>query len=159
MGYSYGRTRTGRHGLACDKCGTVGNVRKRACRFRVSDEGGITLPWCPAPALCNPCFTQLGGSAGLHGDACRDGAAVAQADYDRTAERLAAGDKHVRVAYGDWHAQVPTGSVLVGFTGSDRVMVYRLMPKGAYKGCGFLSDYVDSIPADGNGEPLAIVLA
>jgi len=157
MGYSFGRTASGRYALACDKCGTVGGVRKRACRYRVSDEGGHSLPWCPAPALCGACFKVLGGTAGIHGEVCRDGAASAQADYDRKAARLAAGDKLVRVGYGSWHAKVPSGMVLVGFSGTDRVMEYRTMPKDVYRGGGFLSDYPDSTPADAEGVPLASV--
>ena len=149
-----GQNASGRWILACDKCGTVGGVRKRTCRYRVSDEGGQTLPWCPAPALCSACFRVLGGTAGIHGEVCRNGAALAQADYDRKAARLAAGDKLVRVGYGSWHADVPDGSVLVGFSGTDRVMEYRLMAKDVYKNGGFLSDYPDSIPADERGVPL-----
>ena len=157
MGYSYGQSMNGRWILACDKCGTVGAVRKRKCRFMVADEGGRALPWCPAPALCGPCFKALGGTAGIHGDRCREGAAAAQAEYDEKAARIAAGDKPVRVAYGDWHGRVPTGAVLVGFRGSDDVWEYRLMRKAVYTGGGYLSDYPDSILADEQGVPLVTV--
>lgn len=158
MGYSFGQNSAGRWVLACDKCGRIGGgVRKRKCKYMVSDEGGHALPWCPAPALCSACFRALGGTAGVHGDVCRDGAALAQADYDRKAGRLAAGDKLVRVAYGDWHARVPKGAVLVGFKGSDQVWEYRLMPKDVYTGGGYLSDYPDSILADEEGVPLIVV--
>jgi hypothetical protein len=154
MGYSFGRNDSGRWVLACDKCGSIGGTRKRKCRYMVADEGGRSLPWCPAPALCGPCFKVLGGTAGIHGDVCRNGAALAQAEYDQKAARLVAGDKAVRVGYGDWHAKVPTGWVLAGFKGSDDVMEYRLMPKDVYKGGGFLSDYPDSILADEQGVPV-----
>lgn len=157
MGYSFGQNSAGRWVLSCDKCGTVGGVRKRACKYKVADERGVALPWCPPPALCSACFTVLGGTAGIHGDTCRDGAAAAQVDYDRKAARLAAGDKLVRVAYGDWHARVPKGAVLVGFKGSDGVMEHRLMPKDVYQNGGFLSDYPDSILADEEGVPLVVV--
>lgn len=154
MGYSYGQNGNGRWVLACDKCGSIGGTRKRPCRYRIHYADGTSLPWCPAPALCGPCFKALGGTAGLHGDTCRDNAARAQADEDHKAACLAAGDKRVIVAYGDWHASVPTGMSLVGFRGADGVEEYRLMPSDVYKSGGFLSDYPDSVPATKDGVPV-----
>ena len=147
MGYSYGQNDRGNWVLACDKCGSVGATRKRACRFKVTDDQGRNpLPWCPAPALCGSCFKEKGGSAGIHGDRCREGAAHAQAQADATRARMEAGDKKVFVAYGDWHAQVAAGMVVAGFRGADGVEEYRTMPKDDYKTGGFLSDYSDSTP-------------
>lgn len=146
MGYSYGRSDTGRWILACDGCGAIGDTRKRACKYKVTSERGQTLPWCPAPALCGACFRVAGGTAGIHGETCREGAAMAQAEYDRKAARLAAGDKAVFVGYGDWHAQVAAGMVVAGFRGADGTEEYRTMPKDTYKGGGYLSDYPDALP-------------
>ena len=157
MGYSYGRSMNGRWILACDKCGAVGGVRKRKCRYTVTDERGMNpLPWCPAPALCGPCFKALGGTAGIHGDTCRDAAAHAQSEADAKRARLAAGDKAVNVAYGSWHQSVPDGMVLVGFKGLDGVQEHRLMATDVYRGGGYLSDYADSILADEFGLPVLV---
>lgn len=141
MGYAY--TRTG--GLCCDSCGTPG-ARKRKCPHTVTTDGH-TLPWCPAPALCAPCYARKGGLRGVHPERCREGAAAAQAEYDRIAERIAAGESQVKAAWGDWHAKVPTGLVGVLFVGAD-TRTYALVPQADYdpRARKFLSDYPDAQP-------------
>lgn len=88
MGYSYGRTSSGRYALACDNCGTTDRVRKRKCPYTVlTDSIRSTngqrhrLPYCPAPALCGSCLKQLGGSRKLH-EHCAAPAAASQVEYD-----------------------------------------------------------------------------
>lgn len=88
MGYSYGRTYSGRYALACDNCGTVGGVRKRKCPHTVLTDSIRSvngqrhrLPYCPAPAVCSPCLKELGGSRKIH-ENCAEPAAKSQAEYD-----------------------------------------------------------------------------
>lgn len=151
MGYAYGRTATGRYALACDSCGNVGGVRKRPCRFWIRYADGTSLPYCPAPALCSPCFARRGGSKKIHGDACRDGAATSQAREDKITARLEAGDKEVKAAWGSWHADVPEGMTLVMVRGTDKAESYWLIPRAEYGNGGFLSEYPSAIPATASG--------
>lgn len=137
MGYGYGWTETGRMALACDKCGNVGGVRKRTCPYKVSSSahrstGRYTLPYCPAPALCSPCYKALGGLRGVHGQSCAEGAAAMQATEDAEQAALDAGDLLVAAAWGDWAEGVEPGYVKVKFTGNGRE-VERHMPKALYE--------------------------
>ena len=156
MGYSYGRTSSGRYALCCDSCGNTGGVRKRTCRFKVSYHDGMVLPYCYPPALCSPCFAKRGGGKGIHGEDCKNGAAASQAEQDAKAAKLAAGDKQVMAAWGTWFADVPEGMSLVLFRGADKIEDYRLMPEDDYKTGGFLSDYPNTIPATETGAPLVV---
>lgn len=131
MGYGYGWSDSGRMALACDQCGAVGGVRKRPCRFKVSHDG-YSLPYCPAPALCNPCFKGLGGSKGVHGERCREGAEVSQRAEDERQAGLAAGRLLRRGAWGSWHENVPEGWVGVAFHGQGDVVEYRLVADEEY---------------------------
>lgn len=97
MGYSYGRTASGRSGLSCDSCGSVGQTRKRVCPYTVLSSSShsakrFAVPYSPAPALCPACFKAEGGIRGVHGQDCKDGAAAAQvkaAGVDRQRRLLA----------------------------------------------------------------------
>ncbi|MFI7608469.1 hypothetical protein ACIBTV_25415 [Micromonospora sp. NPDC049366] len=153
MGYSYGRTPAGRQGLACDKCGKVGGVRKRKCPYTVTGDNSRSpdgkrhaLPYCPAPAVCPECWTKLKPTA--HAE-CKEGAARRQAEEDAKQARLDSGDLIVLSAVGDWHEGVPTGMVRVTF-GGPAWSGHRdfLMPKDVYKNDGWLSDYPQAVPAD-----------
>lgn len=124
MGYAYGP-----RGLCCDRCGEDGSARKRPCPHKVTREA-YTLPYCPAPALCSTCFAELGGSRGVHGDRCRDGAAAMQLEEDERAARLAAGDWRIAARYGDWHEQVPEGWIGVTYRRGDRER-HALVLKGS----------------------------
>lgn len=126
MGYVY----EGRK-LCCDACGEPG-ARKRACVFKVTNEGGGVLPYCPAPALCGACFKQRGGGKGVHAG-CEEGARAAQARADAKKARLAAGEHVHCVSYGDWHAAVPEGWVGLGFRNQAGEELRRLAPKAAYE--------------------------
>jgi len=120
MGYSYGRSASGRMALSCDHCGQVGGVRKRKCPFKVMDSGLRTkgvryaLSYCPAPAYCAKCFSANGGSKGIH-EFCQEPARKAQEKYDAERAKLEAGELHVTSAYGDWCASVSKGWVGVVF--------------------------------------------
>lgn len=153
MGYTYGRTASGRMALACDNCGAVGGVCRRTCPHKVLGDSmravsgkRYAMPYCPAPALCGPCLSKLGGLHQLHRD-CAAGAARAQAEYDETQRRLDAGEYQVVAAYGDWHELVPEGMVGVIFGGRDwgetRNEIAVLVPKDAYAPSSrrWLTDY------------------
>lgn len=123
MGYSYGRTASGRSALSCDNCGGVGDTRKRVCPHKVLCSshriGGQrhALPYCPAPAVCSACWKTLGGNAVLHGEKCREGAAASQALSDAEQALIDAGAALRRAAWGDWQGPVPKGMVGVLFSG------------------------------------------
>ena len=166
MGYSYGMDARGRFTrLACDSCGAAdGTTRKRTCRFKVRYFEGGALPYCPAPALCPACFTKHGGSKGIHGDSCRDGAARSQAREDERGRRRAAGELEVKSAFGDWHETVPKGMTGVRFVGgaptphvinSGTTEAWKLMPAGAYEPGAkpWLSDYAADGLTDWTGHP------
>ena len=110
MGYGYGHTSSGRYALACDRCGTVGGVRKRPCPHKVltdSARGPRTwLRYCPAPALCGECYRELGGLRGVHPERCTKGAAASQAEYDARQARLDAGESMVVAAWNGPSADV-----------------------------------------------------
>lgn len=110
--------------IVCDSCGVSGGVRKRRCAYKVDG-----LPYCPAPALCGPCYSKHGGLRGVHGERCREGAAESQARSDADKAREAAGDRKVRSAYGSWHEDVPKGKVGV-YYGDD---TYVLVDEAEYK--------------------------
>jgi len=157
MGYCYGYTASGRQALACDGCGTVGGVRKRACRFRVTSDTlrsavRIVMSYCSPPALCAACFKAAGGSKGIHGEQCREGAAKSQAEYDATEAALDAGESFVIAAWGDWQPGVPEGMVGVLFRGRAGE-TGRLVTKACYssRGTSKLSDYPDALPWAGTG--------
>jgi len=143
MGYSYGwNPRTGRTGLACDKCGNVGSARKRECPHKVRGDSlrsvavghRYELPYCPAPALCSECLRALGGIHGVHGDECKRGAAAMQAQHDHTEARLKDGAWLVVAAYGDWKEGVPAGQVGVTFRNYEHRERSFIMPAEDYKG-------------------------
>lgn len=156
MGYSYGRNAAGNWALACDNCGDVGSVRKRPCRFKVLGDSHRTmdgkrhaLPYCQPPALCSPCFTRLGGTRGVHGDECRDGAAYFQARADAKEAALDAGLGLVAAAWGDWQEYVPEGMTGVLFTGrASKPEFYRLVPADSYHPGAkpALTDYPEAVP-------------
>ena len=103
MGYGYDSNRR----LVCDHCGTSGGVRRRKCPYTVSSasrpgDRAHSLPYCPAPALCAPCYLSLGGLRGVHGDSCAEGARASQDREDAKQARLATGDYHVVCRYGTW---------------------------------------------------------
>lgn len=129
MGYSFDM----RGRLVCDHCGRSGGVRRRKCKYMVTDwTSGVRLPYCPSPALCSACYADMGGLNGVHGESCRAGATMAQRQYDEEHTRLSAGDSIVRAAWGDWHALVPPTMVGVLFKDLDGVERYRLVPKAEY---------------------------
>lgn len=106
--------------LVCDGCGISGGVRKRKCAYKVRVsrlDGGHSIPYCSPPALCGPCYKKHGGLRGVHGDACRDGAAESQARHDADEARLASGDFKSQGAFGDWNELVPKGKVGLLFYG------------------------------------------
>jgi hypothetical protein len=145
MGYCYDR-RTGR--LVCDSCGRSQDVRRRKCKYKVTDHTGLTLPYCYPPALCPTCYKAEGGLSGVHGETCRTGAAASQARDDLVGATLAAGGAISTVGYGDWHEDVPAGMVGRGFQYLDGQMTYRLIPRDvdhAVGGQGFLADYSDTV--------------
>jgi hypothetical protein len=145
MGYS--TDRSGR--LCCDSCGTAGGVRKRTCTQLVTLENGHKIPYCPAPAYCAECFKAKGGSRGVHGETCREGAARSSERYAHERARLEAGDLRVRSAFGSWHETVPEGYAGVIFQGLDEEETYRLIPIVLYDQRGespFLSDLATSYP-------------
>ena len=153
MGYGYGRTASGRMALACDNCGAVGEVRKRACPHMVRSHDLPDLHYCPAPALCGPCWEKLGRQR-VH-DGCRAGAATSNERERERTRRLTLGELEVLAAWGDWHAAVPTGQagVLFGGLGArtarlDARHEYRLVPKADYdpRAKHYLADYPDAMP-------------
>lgn len=151
MGYSYSRTGS----LCCDKCGTTGGVRKRTCPHKVTypqDGPGRSLPYCPAPALCRPCWVELGGTRTLHAQ-CKEPARRATEENQRIADRIAGGDLQVMSANG---SGVPAGMVGVTFAPNrtDRwhEKTYRLIDRDTYRaqhatpGPTFLSDFPNAQP-------------
>ncbi len=102
--------------LACDGCGIAGGVRKRKCAYKVAYPG-YSIAYCSPPALCSPCYKKYGGLRGIHGDACRDGAAASQAEIAADEARSAVGDLRLRSALrqGD--------KVLLKFDGDIAVLV------------------------------------
>jgi hypothetical protein len=145
MGYSYGMAPSGRWALACDSCGEVGAVRKRTCPHKVTSDSTrgprYALPYCPAPALCGPCFQRHGRTKGLH-DRCAEGAAAAQAKYDETEARFQSGEGVVVAAWGDWDAETPSGMVRFRCIFATREERDYLVPDEDYPtGDGFLGDY------------------
>ena len=156
MGFSYGRTASGRSTLSCDSCGTVGGVRKRTCPHKVHYAGGGSLPYCYPAALCSACYATAKPT--LHAGHAELAAARTAAESAKHA-RLVAGDKEVSTAFGSWHAKVPTGFVGVGFAGpaTERGMLngsiseWRLVPAEVYDPSvrRYLSDYHGALPWSG----------
>jgi hypothetical protein len=147
MGYSYGRSENGRWLLSCDNCGAVGEVRKRTCPYKVTTTEGHALPYCPAPALCGPCFAKYGGTRGVHGAECAKGAAASQARYDEERARLATGDSRVRGAWGEWQEYVPAGRVGLLFRNQDGRERHYTVTAEEYDTHGpWLSEYPDAQP-------------
>ena len=148
MGYSYGRSASGRMALSCDHCGVVGGVRKRRCPFKVSDSGlrskGVrhTVSYCPAPAYCDKCFSANGKTKGIH-EFCEAPAKAAQAKYDAERAKLEAGELHVVSAFGDWCASVALGYVGVVFSSLWGTEVFAQVEEGEYSASQkpWLSDY------------------
>ena len=134
MGYCYA-IRNGRHILACDSCGTAGNVRKRRCIYG----------WCQPPALCGPCYATLKPT--LHGDACRISAEQYQAEKDAEQAILDGGDAISRTGWGSWHDAVPDGYVGRRFEYGDGTSAYRLIPADIDndRTSKALSDYPEAI--------------
>ena len=126
MGYSYGMGASGRTGLSCDGCGTVGGVRKRTCPHKVTTSSATghrhALPWCPAPAYCSRCFAERGGSKGIH-VACAEAVIREQAREDAEQARYNAGERKVTAAFGDWADWVPDGMVGVHFSDGARALI------------------------------------
>lgn len=147
MGYSYGfNPATGRMNLSCDSCGTITNVRKRTCPYCVRYHDGTSLPYCPAPALCGPCFTKRGKNAGVH-EACKEGARQAQARENVITARLSLGEHRLAAGFGSWHETVPEGSVGAIFRNKQGEEVYRLIPVELYQNRppdAFLEDFTES---------------
>lgn len=106
--------------MVCDGCGIAGGVRKRKCPYKVrysAHNGGGSAHYCSPPALCGDCYKKYGGLRGVHGDACRDGAAASQAREDADDLRAKSGDLALRSAIrqGD--------KVLLRFDGDIAVLV------------------------------------
>lgn len=129
----------------CDRCDERGGVRTRTCPHRVYYPAGGSLPYCAAPALCSKCYAEV--KALLHKD-CKAGAAKSQAAVNLRAERLAAGEYEVSAAFGDWHKDVPNGTVGLCFRNRDGLETFRLVRAHSYKRGGYLSDYPDALPWD-----------
>ena len=146
MGYCYDL----RNRLVCDSCGDSGKTRKRTCPFKVHYPEGGSLPYCYPSALCPPCYAKH--KATLHAG-CKDAAAKRNAELNVEGVRLAAGELKVKAAWGDWHADVPDGFSGVYFKGATSE-AYKLVPKGDYKGSGWLSDFPNALdwtgPVTGN---------
>lgn len=130
MGYCYSRT----GGLVCGGCGQPG-ARKRRCAYTVlcdSIRGARQrLDYCSPPALCSRCYKAAGGLRGVHGQACKDGAAASQAAADSVESRLDDGEAFVIVAFGAGDRGVPAGLVGVGFR-SRAGESWRLVPEDDY---------------------------
>ena len=106
--------------LVCDGCGIAGGVRKRKCAYKVRAsvlDGGYSIPSCSPPALCSDFYKKYGGLRGVHGDACRDGAAASQDLADADDKRYAEGDLRLRSAIRQ------DGKVLLRFDGDIAVLV------------------------------------
>lgn len=142
MGYSFGYNDNGRLVRSCDRCGAVGGVRKRTCRFKVTYAEGYSLPYCYPPALCSDCAKKL---KPLHGESCQVGAAKATAREVERKARLVSGDFEVRSAFGHWHPAVPQAWVGVRFV-SLNGDVWKLLPATDYNGAGgWLSEYPTAV--------------
>lgn len=146
MGYCYYNGR-----LCCDKCGTNDGARKRQCPYKVTCSAlqsavqgyRPTLPYCTAPVLCATCYRAKGGLRGVHSDACRDGAAKAQAEDDAEQARLERGDSRVVSACGGPHSLIPgleRGQVQVIFSTLDGTRTTLVVPSECYPGSGWLSE-------------------
>lgn len=106
MGYSYGRSASGRMALSCDNCGHVGGVSKRRC----------PVNYCTPTALCRACnatVRQNGTWAEWHVECPR-----MHAEYvAQQAEKAAHPDLWARAAWSDSPAhglnQAPKGMVRV----------------------------------------------
>lgn len=129
MGYSYDSL--GR--LACDGCGKTGGVRRRPCPYKVRDECGHTLNYCPASAYCAECHAAR--KATRHAD-CKAGAARSQAEYDARRAVLDAGEHVLSSAVGDWADGVPEGYCRVTFRGRGGQSSVYLIPTAEYDNRG-----------------------
>lgn len=129
MGYSFDY----RGRLCCDNCGQPGGVRKRKCPHTVmgnSHRGArYALPYCPTPAVCQPCWEKLGKNK-VH-DRCKEGAARMQAKDDAVQELLDAGHYLPLSAFGSWHDTVPKGYTGVIFGNGYHEVAGRWEPKHA----------------------------
>lgn len=125
MGYSYGRSESGRLVLACDGCGKLGGVRKRTCPHKVYYAEGGSSPYCPAPALCTPCYHVHKGA--MHRE-CAEGAAKATAREVERKRRLEAGEAELRTCWGSWHETVPAGFVGARYLALGGKETYVLLP-------------------------------
>lgn len=134
MGYTSVKTASGRYALACDKCGKPGEVRKRPCTYKVLTDSlrgaRQELPYCHAPALCSPCFKELGSTKGVHAK-CAEPAAEAQQRYDETEGALNEGDALVISAVQGDGVSAPEGTVGLTFV-SRTGRYYRLMDATEY---------------------------
>lgn len=125
MGYCY--EAYGSRRLVCDKCGHAGGVRKRTCPYKVAWHDGHALRYCPPPALCAPCYKEMGGLRGVHGEHCRQGAASSQVQQNVTKAKFVP-EGMVGVLYkGRW----PDGSANEA---------YYLVPKKAYESRPWFSE-------------------
>lgn len=128
MGFCY-ELRGSRRVLCCDNCGVAGGVRRRPCKYKVLGSSLRTvdgqrhaLPYCPAPALCTPCFRALGGGKALHAQ-CEAPALEAQRDADAEQVVVDSGVP-IRVAgFGTSHEDVPVGKVGVVFSDGSAYLV------------------------------------
>lgn len=147
MGHSYDKQ--GR--LCCDGCGNSGGVRARKCRYLISRDG-YKLPYCYPPDLCAACFKKHGGTRGIHGDKCKEGAARMQAQEDARQARLQAGEWEVRSAFGSGGAlisgwpEVPEDYTGVVFRNAKGEEVNALVPRDSYNPGTkrYLSDYPEA---------------
>lgn len=153
MGYSYGRTSRGGQALACDHCGeSEGRTRKRTCPHKVltdslrsSNGKRHSISYCYPPAYCPDCFKKAGGSKGVHGEKCREGAAKSTAEYDAIEAALDVGEKFVVSA-----SRAPEGKTEVTFWGRGATGEVRvLVPSESYnpKAKPKLSDYPEAVAA------------
>jgi hypothetical protein len=141
MGYSYERI-DGRNVLCCDNCGNPG-ARKRPCPYKVIPstfkQGGIqrraSLPYCPAPALCETCWKKYGPGSTLHAR-CRVGARASQAKYDAQQAKLDSGAFVLSAGWGDWADNVPPGMVGALFENRTADEARYLIPAAEYEARG-----------------------
>lgn len=146
-----GVTLDARGRACCDGCGAVRGVRKRKCPYLVLGDSlrspsRFKMHYCSPPRYCAMCYSAAGGLRGVHGEQCREGAALSQAEYDARQVRLDAGDWHVVSASGDWRPDVPAGQVRVTFWtagGPARGERTLLVPESEYNPTRrpWLSDY------------------
>jgi len=107
-------------------------------------------PYCPPPALCACCVRRLGGTDGVHGEECRTGALVLQAEEDERQARYEAGDYLIVAAWGDYHAWVSAGMVRIEchcLIDPSRPPLIMLVPVASYDPGlkGWLSDYPEAV--------------